>query len=191
MKRKLWEPICLMALGLALLAGAWADRAQAALSEEVIRLHVIANSDSPGDQAEKLAVRDRVLAYLTPRLAGCRTRAEAAAVLEESLPALEAVGDVTAALGTEYYPTRAYDSFSLPAGEYLSLRVTVGAGRGHNWWCVVYPALCTRALAEDTEDAFLSLGEEQRALITQDGEEYELKFRVVEWWGMLKERFKP
>jgi len=188
---KPWELSLLLALAITVCAGLWADRTQRALSDDLIRLHVVANSDSEADQAEKLEMRDRVLARLAPVLAGCETRDEAAARIEENIPALEALGDVTVSLGREYYPTRTYDTFSLPAGEYLSLRVVMGEGRGHNWWCVVYPALCTEALEEETEGAFLSLDGEERALITQDGEEYELKFRVVEWWGQVKQILCP
>ena len=189
MKNRLrpWELALIMALAVTFCAGFWADRTQKALSDEMIRLHVVANSDSPADQAAKLEMRDRVLAYLAPQLSGCRTRDEAVSVIEKSIPALEALGGVSVSIGQEYYPTRTYDTFSLPAGRYVSLRVIMGEGRGHNWWCVVYPALCTEALADSTEDAFLSLDGSQRALITQDGEEYELRFRVVEWWGMLEE----
>ena len=190
MKNKLrpWELALLMALGITFCAGFWAERTQKGLSDEMVRLHVVANSDSPADQAAKLEMRDRVLALLSPRLAGCETRDEAVSVIEESIPALEELGDVSVNIGWEYYPTRTYDTFSLPAGRYMSLRVVMGGGAGHNWWCVVYPALCTEALAEGAEDAFLSLDGAQRALITQEGTEYEIRFRVVEWWGVLKDR---
>ena len=176
-----------MALAITFGAGLWAERTQTALADRMIRLHVIANSDSPADQAEKLAMRDRVLALLAPALAGCGTRDEAAEAIEAHRGELEALGDVTVTLGPEYYPTRAYETFSLPAGDYLSLRVVMGQGRGENWWCVVFPPLCTEALAEETTtDAFSELDGDQAALITQEDEGYELKFRVVEWYGKLK-----
>ena len=182
-----WEIALLLALAVTLGAAVWADRRQASLADGVIRLHVIANSDSEADQAAKLTARDRVLDTLTPLLAGCRSRGEAARVIEAAIPALEADG-VRVTLGEEYYPTRAYDGFALPAGRYLSLRVVLGAGEGHNWWCVVFPPLCTEALAEDASDAFLSLDDGDAALITQQTPAYELRFRVLEWWGVLKNR---
>ena len=181
-----WELSLFAALMITFCVGLWAERTQSELSERLIRLHVVASSDSDADQAAKLQMRDRVLETLAPLLKDCETRDEAEAVITESLPVLEALGDVTVTLRREYYPTRDYDTFSLPAGEYLSLRVVMGEGRGHNWWCVVFPPLCTEALAEESEDAFLSLDESQKALITESGEEYELKFRVVEWWGQLR-----
>lgn len=182
-----WEIALILSLGITFCAGVWADKTQKTLSGEMIRLHVIANSDSTEDQAAKLQMRDRVLALLKPVLNECSTRDEAIEAIRAHKSELEALGDVTVTLGTEYYPTREYDTFSLPAGEYVSLRVVMGAGRGKNWWCVVFPPLCDEALAEQTEDAFLPLDDEQAALITQETEEYELKFRVVDWWGQLKE----
>ena len=88
-------------------------------------------------------------------------------------------------LGTEWYPTREYSSFSLPAGEYVSVRIIMGAGRGHNWWCVVFPPLCTEALAEPVTDVFSLLPDDESQLITQDGPGYVLRFRVLEWWNSL------
>ena len=190
-KLRPWELALLGALIVTLCAGLWARKTQTALSGELIRLHVVASSDSREDQAAKLAMRDRVLAVVTPLLRDCGSRQEAEAVLRQNLYRLEALGDVRVTLEREYYPTRDYDTFSLPAGEYLSLRVIMGRGAGHNWWCVVYPALCTEVLTEDTEDAFLRLDGEQTALITRADEEYVIKFRLVEWWGELKEMLTP
>ncbi|MCD8323246.1 MAG: stage II sporulation protein R [Oscillospiraceae bacterium] len=185
-----WEIALLLALVVTFCAGIWAQRTQDRLSGQLIRLHVIANSDSSEDQAEKLQLRDKVLALLSPLLADCETQEEAAAVISENMDAIEALGDVSVSLETEYYPTREYNTFSLPAGEYLSLRVEIGQGQGHNWWCVVFPPLCTEALAEDVgdaADAFSLLSVEDESLITQDGEGYILRFRLVELWGELKE----
>ncbi len=187
-KLKSWELALLIALCITFCTGAWAQAQHEALSDALVRLHVVAASDSPEDQAEKLQMRDKVLAILSPALAGCETREEAVDIISSRLNELEALGDVTAALGTEYYPTREYSAFSLPAGEYVSLRVVIGEGAGQNWWCVVFPPLCTEALAEDDgTDAFLSLEDGQAALITQDSELYALRFRIVEWWGALAE----
>ena len=180
-----WELALLLALCVTFCAGLWADRAQRDLSDQLIRLHVTANSDRPEDQAAKLQLRDQVLALLSPFLADCASRDEAAAVIEAHRAELEALGDVSVTLEREYFPTRRYSNFALPAGEYLSLRVTMGAGAGHNWWCVVFPPLCVEALAEDdARDAFLSL-DDDTLLRTP---EYDLRFRVVEWWGELKAR---
>ena len=88
-------------------------------------------------------------------------------------------------LGEEYYPTREYDTFSLPAGRYQSLRVTLGEGAGHNWWCVVFPPLCLTAA--ESEAAFEELDGETRAIISSDGGGVQFKFRLLELWGELME----
>ena len=190
-KQKLrpWELALLLALGLFFLAGAWAADQQQTLSGALVRLHVIANSDDPADQAAKLDMRDRVLDILSPLLAGCGSREEAVDIIASQLPALEALGDVSVTLSTEFYPTRDYDSFSLPAGEYLSLRVVMGAGEGRNWWCVVFPPLCTEALAQPAEDVFEPLPDGVQRLVTQDGGPYILRFRLLEWFGALAEKW--
>ena len=182
-----WELALLLALCVTFAAGMWADRTQRQLSDQLVRLHVIASSDRPEDQAEKLQLRDRVLALLSPLLADCETREDAVNIILAHKADLEALGNVSVRLGTEYYPLRRYGTFSLPAGEYTSLRVTVGAGSGANWWCVVFPPLCTEALAEDASDAFLALDEESADLIAGEGREYDLRFRIVDWWGQLRE----
>ena len=184
-----WETALLIALCVTLLSGLWARRRQEALAEELIRLHVVAASDSPADQAEKLQTRDRVLGLLSSLLADCGSRAEAVDIINEHRTELEALGDVSVSLENEVFPTRRYSTFSLPAGEYLALRVTLGAGEGRNWWCVVFPPLCTEALAEDAgeTDAFLALDGESADLIAGPGREYDLRFRVVELWGQLRE----
>ena len=187
-KLKAWELALLLALCVTLAAGLTAQKDEQALSDGLIRLHILANSDAPEDQAEKLQVRDRVLALLAPALRSCESREQALEVIEAKRPEIEALG-VTMALGREFYPTRRYPTFALPAGEYVSLRLTLGEGRGQNWWCVVFPPLCTEVLSEEeASDAFLALGGDSAALITGDGPVYELRFRVIDWWAELRER---
>lgn len=184
-----WEIALLLALCVTLGVGLWADRSQRGLSDQLVRLHVVANSDSPKDQAEKLRLRDRALDLLAPLLADCESRDEAISIILSHREELEALGDVTVQVGREYFPTRQYRTFSLPAGEYTALRLTLGEGAGHNWWCVVFPPLCTEALAEGgTADAFRSLDEESADLIAGQTGEYDLRFRIVDWWGELRER---
>lgn len=189
-KLKSWEAALLLALCVFFLSGLWAGRTQRDLAGGLVRLHVVANSDSEADQAAKLAMRDKVLDILSPLLATCENREEAVDIILTHSAQLEALGDVSVTLDTEYYPTRDYDSFSLPAGEYLSLRVVMGAGQGHNWWCVVFPPLCTEALAEPDTDAFRILDEDEEGLVTQDGAGYVVRFRLVEWWELLAEKFR-
>ena len=128
-----------------LLAGVWAQGRQSALADKVVRLHVIAASDSAEDQRVKLEVRDALLAYLTPRLEAVSGAQDAAAVIAAASGALQRIaetasgGSARVELGRETYPTREYETFSLPAGVYTSLRITLGAGSGRTGgaWCIL------------------------------------------------------
>lgn len=182
-----WELALLMALCVTFGAGLWADRTQRELSDGLVRLHVVANSDTPEDQAQKLQLRDEILALLSPLLAECESQEQAVDIIMSHQAELEDLGDLSVTVGREYFPTREYPGFALPAGEYVSLRVVMGDGAGRNWWCVVFPPLCTEALTGGTaEDAFLSLDGDSADLIRQP--EYDLRFRVVDWWGQLREK---
>ena len=188
---RVWELALLLALCLSMLAGLWAGREQRALAAGLIRLHVIAASDSEADQQTKLRVRDAVLETLTPALADAESPAEAKARVQALLPALAETaravsgGEARATLGWENYPTRRYDGFALPAGRYLSLRLSLGAAEGKNWWCVVFPPLCA-ACAGDREAFSALVGEEDAALLTGEGRGYVLKFRLMELWEQLR-----
>ena len=177
-----WETALLAAVCATLLTGVWAQGRQSALADKVVRLHVIAASDSTEDQRVKLEVRDALLAYLTPRLEAASGAQDAAAVIAATTSGVSARVE----LGRETYPTREYETFSLPAGVYTSLRITLGAGSGRNWWCVVYPPLCTSGVETAQEAAALS--DDDVKLITEDGEGYVLRFRLLEWWGSLSGR---
>ena len=193
-----WELALLLALAVTILWGAASLGQQEELGRKVIRLHVIANSDSPEDQALKLRVRDRVLARAQEILEQSADRAEAEIRLRESLPELEAIAEetvrangydyaVTAELEDTAFPTKEYDGFSLPAGEYLALRILIGEGVGQNWWCVVFPPLCTAASAGVPETALAAgLTEDQVSLMTEEDGGYQLKFKAVELWERLK-----
>lgn len=188
------ELALLLGLSLALLAGTWSAGAARRLSSQVLRLHVVGESDSVQDQAVKLAVRDAVLARADPLLEGVEDKAQARAVLEANLAALAQAGAetagvaVTAAIEDEvWFPTKHYTGFSLPAGRYTALQITVGEGRGRNWWCVVFPPLCMGAVSEPCGDAMEALSPDQMALLTGENESYVVKFKLLEWWGNLQE----
>ncbi|MEG0035050.1 MAG: stage II sporulation protein R [Oscillospiraceae bacterium] len=192
---KKWEISLLFALCITLSTGLWARAEQRKLSNELVRLHVVAASNSDDDQAVKLRVRDGILAYLSPKLEGVSDVREAQKIIHAELPALcsdardtlHGFGkyyDVSASICREKFPTREYKNFALPAGEYLSLRVTLGGGFGHNWWCVVFPPLCMTA-AQDAE-AFSGISESSAKLIgTSDGE-YRLKFHIIELFEQIR-----
>lgn len=186
----------------ALLWGIGAVRTQQEISDKVVRLHVVANSDSEEDQALKLRVRDAILARTTALLEASEDRSEAEGLIRGQLLELEdiAVREITAA-GYDYsvearlaeldFPTREYESFTLPAGNYLALQVVIGEGEGKNWWCVVFPPLCTAAAAEVPASALAAgFSEEEVRLITEEDRGYVLKFKTLEWLEMLKEKLK-
>lgn len=195
---RLWEAALFLALGLTLTAGVWASATEAALADRVLRLHVVANSDSDADQARKLLVRDAVLARAVRLLDGASGRQDAEAALAPHLDELAQAGaealartgnhdPVRVELDGQWFPTREYDGFSLPAGRYRALRVTIGAGAGRNWWCVVFPPLCLASVSEQSVETAAEgvLSEDQVALITGQDGGYVLKFRLVEWWQKL------
>lgn len=186
---KIWEVSLLIALSAALCLGTWAQGRQNGLSSKLLRLHVIAASDEEAEQALKLRVRDAVLEYLSPRLADAADIDQAQSILRQELEGVRQAAEraaegrsVTVELGRERYPTKHYEGFTLPAGKYESLRVTLGQGQGRNWWCIVFPPVCLSASQSDTVEQ--QLGEEDFRLISE-GEGYELRFRVLELWGEL------
>ena len=191
------EIVLMVAAALVLMSGALALQTQDQLADKVVRLHVLANSDSEEDQALKLRVRDRVLERATELLEQSADRQEAEALLRGNLLELEnlaaeeiaAAGydyPVTAELTDTTFPTREYDGFTLPAGEYLALRIVIGEGAGQNWWCVVFPPLCTTASADVPAFALAAgLTQEDVNLITEEPG-YVLKFKTVELWERLR-----
>lgn len=188
---KIWELSLLIALCLSLCAGAWAQARQEELSASLVRLHVIAVSDDETEQRIKLDVRDAVLSYMAPRLDGARSAEEARRILNAELDGIaEAAREasrgrpVSVTLSREYYPTRLYEGFALPAGEYESLRVVLGEGRGHNWWCVVFPPLCVSAAEQ--RRALDTMSGELRGIVSDDDGGYVIRFRIVELWGELR-----
>ena len=186
-----WELALMLSVCFTLLLGTWAGARQERLAAQLVRLHVIAASDSDADQAEKLRVRDAVLAYLAPKLEAADSIADARALLAaEQTGIRDAARSVTrqpvaVTLTEEHYPTRDYGSFALPAGNYVSLRVILGAGEGHNWWCVVFPPLCT---AEHIETgAVEAMTNDDVRLITSDETDVVIKFRLLEWYDAVKQ----
>lgn len=195
-----WELALLLGTALAALLGVWLDGQQAGLAEKVIRLHVIANSDSQADQALKLQVRDAVLAEAGGLIPAGASLDEAEDALRAGLGRLAAAGaaaagregyayPVTASLEHEvWFPTKEYTDFSLPAGPYTALRISIGSAQGHNWWCVVFPPLCLGSVTETAAESALESGltEQQVALITGEDGGYLVKFKALELWEQFK-----
>ena len=198
-KFKRWEIALCIGIAAALIFGVFSS-AGGGLQERLIRLHVSAQSDGEQDQNLKLLVRDRALEFLKTPLSGVTETAEARAILLENIPALEeelqgfvtGLGfeqTVSASLTREPFPTREYATFSLPAGPYEALRITLGRGEGQNWWCVVFPPLCASAATELQPAQATGLTENDLALITQSGGDYAVRFKIAEWFGGIKNWF--
>ncbi len=167
------------------------------LPENVVRLHVVANSDSEEDQSVKLLVRDAVLEEAAKWYGGAQSMEEASSQLCTHLQSLgETARTTLAENGMEYsakvemtemyFSTRDYGTFRLPAGRYRTLRVTLGEGQGKNWWCVVFPSLCLPAAGEEQSDLLLSLPESEREIV-ENPEQFQVKFKAVELWESLRE----
>ena len=190
------KSVCMVEIGLLLLlalvfsAATGLERQQQRISDSMIRLHVVANSDTPADQDIKLKVRDAVLAEARALLQDASDREDAMARLNAELPALEKTANTAlrqlgssdsaaVTLNRELFGTRYYDTFTLPGGYYEALRVTIGEGDGKNWWCVVYPQLCMSAATE--QDAVPAMGSLSRddAELLEDGE-LRFRFRCLE-----------
>ena len=163
--------------------------------QNIIRLHVLASSDSETDQQIKLAVRDRVLDVTSSLLASAKESDEAVQILLAALDLLKQTADQALSeagskdesritLCRESYPTRSYGSLSLPAGTYTSLKIEIGPAQGQNWWCVLFPSLCLSSATTSDRDAFLSAGftpDQYRLLTQSDKGGYLIRFRLLEF----------
>ena len=170
-----------------------------AVYTEIIRLHVLAHSDCAEDQAVKLSVRDAVLTAVNDIIGDTDNRDTAAGILaensetirlaaEKQLTALGRTETATVRFGKEWYPTRVYDDFTLPAGVYTSLRVEIGAASGKNWWCILFPSVCSRFInggedADKLAEEFVAAGftpEEYRLITENKNMPYKVRFWFLE-----------
>lgn len=166
------------------------------IRSDVLRLHVIANSDSSVDQNLKIRLRDFLLEEGKSIFDGSVNVENAVEKIEPQIPALEksakefiqASGfdyDVKISLSREYFTTRTYETVTLPAGRYLALRVVIGAGEGHNWWCVMFPPMCVPAA--DKKDEIENVFTEDEIKLVESSPKYEIRFKVVEICEEIKE----
>ena len=170
------------------------------LSNNVIRLHVVGNSNSVADQMVKLKVRDAVVAYLQEPLSDVQNAQDAKMMINSKLDDLEltvnkvlkdAGSEVNATinLGKEEFDVRHYDTFSLPSGVYESLRVNIGEGNGKNWWCVVFPEFCIQASAKDMRAEAVSSGFSTNLTRTLVDPDYKISFFLLDCIGKLENLF--
>jgi len=172
------------------------------IKKNVIRLHVVANSDAPQDQSLKLQVKDYVVEKLQPIISEFYNKDQAEKYIKENLSfikqisqdALAAFGSnesISVTFGKEAFDTRVYDTFSLPSGIYDSLRIEIGDGEGKNWWCVIFPSLCLPATANDFKTVSTSSGFSDGLTNTlQRSDGYEIRFFILDCFGKLENIFR-
>ena len=167
------------------------------LYSDIMRIHILANSDSAADQSLKLAVRDKVLEACSRYYDGCSGKDEALDITRSHIGEIEAAAEreirrrgfdypVCARIVTDDFDTRYYDSFTMPAGRYDALRLTIGDGAGKNWWCVMYPSLCVGAASADDMKEELDRGEYR--VVTSD--RFDFRFRLVEYFEDVRGWFR-
>lgn len=190
---------CICILTVAVLFNILPIHGEEMLYDDTIRLHVKAASDTEEDQALKLKVRDSVLEVLSKHLNSVNDTQIAEKIIAENLSQIEAAAntaveesglmcDVSVSFEREKYPERQYDNFTLPAGEYRSLRVTLGNGKGHNWWCILFPTVCL-SQSSDAEDKYTEAGftpEQYRIIDNNSSRKYKVRFKILE---LLAEMF--
>lgn len=166
------------------------------IRSDVLRLHVIANSDSSVDQNLKLRLRDYILEEGEDIFDGSVNVENAVKKIEPKLAELENSAetfvknagfdyDVKITLSNEYFTTRTYESVTLPAGKYLALRVVIGSGEGHNWWCVMFPPMCVPAA--DKKDEIKNVFTDKEIKLVESKPKYEPRFKVVEIYEQIRE----
>ena len=179
----------------------YSNKVQNDIANNILRLHIVANSDDPADQALKLKVRDRIISYLSDKVTDCnlnQTKELIAQNLEGIKTQAEAVilengysYPIIAQMGTFAFPTKHYDNFSLPRGNYEALRVAIGSGKGQNWWCVLYPNLCfvdgVVAMPQNSQKKLIGVLTEDEISLISDTHSFPvtIKFKLVELFSNL------
>lgn len=163
------------------------------ISNDVFRLHILANSDSEKDQALKLKVRNRVLKYTENIYKKAKNKEQAEALTIKNLQSIADIAksevekngynySVKAEVSHMYFTTRYYDKVTMPSGFYNALRITIGKGEGHNWWCVMYPSLCIGS-STDYDSLKENTSSQEYNIMTED--KYEYKFKTLEYFEKI------
>lgn len=162
------------------------------ISQKVLRLHILANSDSTEDQNLKLGVKNYILENTKDLFSG-KTLEENIKIAQENTEYLHSLAseyvakqgydyDINVSVVREFFETRVYDDFTLPAGEYNSLKIEIGEGNGHNWWCIIFPSVCLSACSESIDDY---LTEEEMSLVKSG---YTPKFKIIEIYEKISQK---
>ncbi len=201
MKRKIFLRGIIIAFLSAVLVVGVCEQVQGEISSGVLRLHIIANSDSEYDQRIKLMVRDEIIKNqknIFPEI----TKGELTAVQKEKIITIaESVTEgagygATVERGRFYFPTKKYENITLPAGEYDALRIVLGEGKGQNWWCVMYPPLCfvdsaVGKMSDENADVLKEkMSDAAYELITDESIKVVPALKIVELWGEIKEKMR-
>lgn len=174
------------------------QRRQQDIAEEILRLHVVANSDSEEDQALKMEVKESIVTYLRGIMGDAKSVEEARLEIQKRLPEIEDLArekmkmegydyEADAVLGKCYFPVKEYGDMTFPAGEYEALKVNLGKSAGKNWWCVMYPTLCfvdsTYQIVPETSKEKLkeNLTEEEYNSLLDGGDNVQYSSRIIEW----------
>lgn len=193
--------ICGLLFTMLVSVSAYAKKISNDISNSVIRFHVLANSDEEFDQQLKLCVRDEILKSMSEDMNGCTNRGDAEEYLKNHIDEITSIAkrvitengydyDVNTTLSIEHYPIRYYNNAAFPEGCYESLRVIIGSGEGHNWWCVMYPPLCLNGDAVGYEDDsmlknVLSDESYEVVVLSENNTVPKMKFKAVEWWASM------
>ena len=189
--------IFLFILFLFITINSYANSVFTELSENIFRLHILANSNSEEDQNLKLKVRDDIIAYMKQLTKDCTTKNEVIEKTKSNLKKFEEIAEttiknngynynVTLDIGTFYFPTKYYANISMPAGTYDALRIKIGKAEGQNWWCSLFPPLCftdiSSGIIDEKADENLksNLNKEDYSIITNNSESYKFKFKLIE-----------
>lgn len=179
---------------------------QQGIAKEIIRFHVVANSDADVDQEVKLVVKDRVVHYMQGKLADAKTKKEAKHIMKKEIPQIKHIAKKTLRKeGYNYscdvvyhqreFPVKVYGDLTFPAGKYEALDVVLGDARGRNWWCVMFPSLCfvdgTYSIVPDNSKEKLQkvlTKEEYETISENETLKVQYAFKVAEWWNCAKEQ---
>ncbi len=194
---RFWICLAVTSLAAAAVLSVCPVRGEGEIYRDVLRLRVVAASDSEADQADKLAVRDAVLDLLGEVIGECSGREEAekaagamageiAAAASDCLRERGTEAEVRVSFDWERSPRRDYGNRVLPAGTYRTLKVTIGEGAGHNWWCVLFPGICMRTAERDSVPAGLT-PEEYRIITKAGNGKLKVRFWILEKLESLAE----
>ena len=194
---KIFTIIFLFILFLFITAKSYANTVSTELSDNIFRLHIIANSNENEDQELKLKVRDAIIEYIENLTANCETKDDVVSLIKTNIDELYNVTNsvisnsgynynINIEIGNFYFPTKVYGNISMPSGFYDALKIEIGEAKGENWWCSLFPPLCftdisSGVIDEETDETLQNnLDDEEYSIITDASGTYKIKFKILE-----------